>query len=1130
MGTTSYIYLMIILFASCNATEKCSFSGNLGDYDENPVEVISGDDNMKKEKLSDLKMALGNTVKVQCKNADSTIGTTGLRDQEVSCAVDQLELKLEACHAPCDLSSVKFPGTNNKIKNKDDPAATGATGTVPLGDKPVLYCDNDKYRIFDGLSEENTDFLQCSLPGPFVPVTWKIPASVTYADGFITYFKLTDDTAATKHALSVTFKYTKLGKEIQASIGTSSSECGPAINDFTLKSPLDLDMNNLKTWDITYTLVDNGAGNGMKLQYLVSLPAPALPAIDVAVTLDDDCRTLIYAQKDVLESHVYAKFSTEVENLPSMFNTGTTPEFHKLTSDGSYEAFVGGNVQLETKFLCIPVPEFTKDQETAREPNTMTLSIELDANRDDNLAINNIELKGIKPGGTDPELLCEIASPAKPTNVFTCDYTESDTSKLKDGITDIKATMTIGEPDLGPVTFDKNILLKAYAGPPAVIDGMVTEVSATGTNMLTVKWDAAETDIIFQNMATEDYVIMFGVSVVDSSDASIQLVDLGSYDYSMIKQINYYDFSLASLDPGTVYSFQVMTYLKGHTHTDGGKWTEDFTTGRKKPTLESASKSDTVVTVTVTLAETGENGDVTIKYTVTDSSDVEKKTDKKAFTFANSVTTFDVEGLEKDVSYEIDLIVYLSDDTSPPSETVEGFLATSGCSALDPDWDNLIPLTKVLAKDEEIDVECKPGFINKGGSKVTCVKDAQFVVDLAGAPDCVSCDDEFPEYIPGGHRISIESGGYGIGTYATYECYMPFIMNPNEVLMTHAQDNDGHDVTVAYKKMYNCAKCLKSQLHLPKCVDHEEAEHCGLPTEIENGHVVEFLMNEDGKENDGNDDAKLPRWAKYKCEDGYKMHETIKGDVGFCRKDGSMEIPWCEEIDEYTKTIFKLQSGNVKKLQRVDGTVFSGVVLAMNVDKDDQPYPDSEWEYGCNDGVNNYAAGAICRSLGFGSGMVIPALKKMMAAKHKFGWTKVSCEYDDTLMSSDHCHAMRYDEALEEYGTKEATCFHKFDIAAVKCFDNKWKMETSVKVFRKKMACLTQFMKEDVRMNLQDMGTTKVEFLLDDIVIETGDVKYKPKKGFFTKVDLVEKEYSCASCKIYVDDTLLDSAKWCKQG
>jgi len=392
------------------------------------------------------------------------------------------------------------------------------------------------------------------------------------------------------------------------------------------------------------------------------------------------------------------------------------------------------------------------------------------------------------------------------------------------------------------------------------------------------------------------------------------------------------------------------------------------------------------------------------------------------------------------------------------------------------------------------------------------------IKDLVGdGQDTCTPSCELPDYIDNGYKSS------EVNNVAEYECYSGFVMTPNKGLMTSSQ-NEGDDVTQAYMKWYGVGICDKDVVHLPECVDQKNAVHCGLPTKIEDGKAIAFMLNK----GDGDGDADMPIMAKYQCDPDHTMHHTMKDDIGWCRKDGSMEIPSCEKDDDYFTMKFKLQNGNMKKFQRPNGKVFAGIVLAKEVDKDGNDKDGNGWHYGCNDGTNNYAVGAVCRSLGFGSGHVIPALKKMMGDKHDFGWTKISCKYDDTLMMSEHCDAWPYDDALQEFGRKEATCYPGYDIVAVECFDDKWKLDMEVKAFRNKMGCVAQFKKEDNFVNLEDMGNVKATFLLDDNEIETGPVKYRPRKGFFAKVNLIDKTYECASCKVFVDDILLGSAKWCK--
>ena len=94
------------------------------------------------------------------------------------------------------------------------------------------------------------------------------------------------------------------------------------------------------------------------------------------------------------------------------------------------------------------------------------------------------------------------------------------------------------------------------------------------------------------------------------------------------------------------------------------------------------------------------------------------------------------------------------------------------------------------------------------------------------------------------------------------------------------------------------------------------------------------------------------------------------------------------------------------------GNVFGGVVQAKEVIGGQNP-DDLEWEYGCNDGFNDNAAGAICRTQGFQHGTQVPVSKKVQLLKaagvmalpksitddmpSSFGWTNFACNHDDTL-------------------------------------------------------------------------------------------------------------------------------------
>ena len=175
----------------------------------------------------------------------------------------------------------------------------------------------------------------------------------------------------------------------------------------------------------------------------------------------------------------------------------------------------------------------------------------------------------------------------------------------------------------------------------------------------------------------------------------------------------------------------------------------------------------------------------------------------------------------------------------------------------------------------------------------------------------------------------------------------------------------------------------------------------------------------------------LPTMAKYECEEGYKMMRTTRkedmSNMGWCRADGSYEIPYCVPMNEYMGLTFSLDKGSDKNFADKSGRTFAGVVSVMSVDA----YGNSSdtWQAVCNDGSNNFAAGAICRSLGFNHGEQMQPTKKMLKPSNNdmkpsnddkepsnddkesgegdekpvedgrtnWGWTNFACDYDDTL-------------------------------------------------------------------------------------------------------------------------------------
>ena len=264
-----------------------------------------------------------------------------------------------------------------------------------------------------------------------------------------------------------------------------------------------------------------------------------------------------------------------------------------------------------------------------------------------------------------------------------------------------------------------------------------------------------------------------------------------------------------------------------------------------------------------------------------------------------------------------------------------------------------------------------------------------------------------------------------------YMCHSPFVMTPNKHSFMGYMNAYSKTASEAYMDMAYTAGCYEGYAYLPECMEHTEGGHCGIPIYIENGQAVEVMMKEDyedkedgdkegDKEGDEEGDKEfsmdsgseymeekskmneeewkfmsmMPRGARYECDADHVMHQTTKMDWGWCRPDGSFEVPRCEHKDTFYNLEFRLNNGAEKKLA---GN--GGIVQARMVRENGEM---GDWEYACNDGFNDNAAGAICRTLGFKTGAKIPATKKMgmgmdMMKDGGFGWTYFSCDHDDTL-------------------------------------------------------------------------------------------------------------------------------------
>lgn len=400
--------------------------------------------------------------------------------------------------------------------------------------------------------------------------------------------------------------------------------------------------------------------------------------------------------------------------------------------------------------------------------------------------------------------------------------------------------------------------------------------------------------------------------------------------------------------------------------------------------------------------------------------------------------------------------------------------------------------------------ECFDGYQMSGSNVVYC-DDSGEMGDL---PECYWDDggDDgecmFPSYIEKGYMYW-QGDMDDEPAIAAYRCYSPYVMQNLDV-----------DVGKSYVEMYGIAVCYSDdsgnkQMMMPSCAEWEDVGHCGLPKEIENGEASNMTWWEDGW------------WAQYYCHDGYQMMETWMefGDWGWCRGDGSMNIPRCVSSEEYWNIEFELNANGYAGIDN------GGYVLARFSNNEWE----SDWELGCDDGVNDNAAGAVCRSLGWNHGKKITPNKKMKALEdYDFGWININCGYDDGLMTSDACEADRYGEDTALCSSSEQW--------AVQCYDTKWGVDASLTVNTKngKMVCNMEMWKEDSLVSAKGMDFW-VEFGARNGTAEGDlvwfDVSSKDKasaKGFKStakdKSYVKNSGYSCFYCKAGTGDMDLGMA------
>jgi len=315
----------------------------------------------------------------------------------------------------------------------------------------------------------------------------------------------------------------------------------------------------------------------------------------------------------------------------------------------------------------------------------------------------------------------------------------------------------------------------------------------------------------------------------------------------------------------------------------------------------------------------------------------------------------------------------------------------------------------------------------------------------------------------------------------------------------------------SYLDMYGVAMCVEDttgnkEMHLPSCHYWYEVGYCGLSLEIDGGKAYNMSWSHD------------TLVAQYECDEGRIMVGTMHGEWGWCRGDGSMEVPRCESEDDYMDLEFALESsgylenGGYVMVRMVDGYGNAG-----------------DWEVPCDDGFNDNAAGAVCRSLGAEHGKtIVPNKKKMEPVDASFGWSNVNCNYDDTLMTSDSCSADRY-------GEEGVALCSSDEQVAVQCYDTDWRvdLELDVNTRKGKLQATVNIIKEDNEISVKDMDLWATFGAILNADDDTDsyvefDLEYKMnKKGIIkakSKDDVKDSDYDCFFVIVYYGDQELGRA------
>lgn len=184
--------------------------------------------------------------------------------------------------------------------------------------------------------------------------------------------------------------------------------------------------------------------------------------------------------------------------------------------------------------------------------------------------------------------------------------------------------------------------------------------------------------------------------------------------------------------------------------------------------------------------------------------------------------------------------------------------------------------------------------------------------------------------------------------------------------------------------------------------------------------------------------------------------------------------------------------------------------------------------------MNNQAAGAVCRDMGFRYGRQIQPDRRMKPIENiPFMWTSIYCYHDDTLLTSESCKITDGYDEMAQSGSPH--CFPDEQVT-VHCFNDWWKVDVGFDMMERsgKMFCPVQVMKEGNEMKMKGMdiqvkwgGINMKEDNYNAEYLEEGtDYQviggFSKKKGFRAKFIGDESDYDCFFCGVFMDGNVMN--------